>query len=391
MNYAVVRSLYEHQLLSKIYTDICSDKEPWKFIFEVAKKFGSEPAARFCLRRINIDHSMIVQFPFFAFQYFFKKSNINSKSQEFSNYIRAQKQFANNISKIITKDSASHLYLFNTCALGLIKSNSDRKIVLEFCSLPFGDYLSRIIKVEVQYPDWSNVHHESLLKDVHVIQYIEDEKNEINLADKIIVPSNEVYQSLKKLSIRREAIEIIPYGYTFNKNYKVRNLSHRMRIATIGTLELRKGIHHFFNISKRFSLGDFVAIGAIGSSLPAAKISELSKSICLTGHLNRNNLLNELERIDVLLFLSLGEGSATAIYEALNFGIPVITTKESGSIVEHGKSGYIVLADDYDDILAKLELLSDKEHYRKMSEEALVRSNYGSRHQYGERLIEVLT
>ncbi|MEP7195893.1 MAG: glycosyltransferase family 4 protein [Saprospiraceae bacterium] len=390
MNYAVARSLYEHQLLSKIYTDICSDKEPWKFIFELAKKLGSEPAARFCSRRISIDHSMIVQFPLFAFEYFLKKSNLKSKSQEFSNYIEAQNQFSRNISKVIAKDNASHLYLFNTCALGLIKSNSDRKIVLELCSLPFGDYLARIIKAELQYPDWSNMHHESLLSDAHVIQYIEEEKNEINLADKIVVPSNEVYQSLKKYPTGTEDIQVIPYGYSFDKEYKFRNLGQRMRIAMIGTVELRKGIQHFYNISKRCSFFDFIAIGAVGSSLPVSKIIELSKNIILTGHLNRVNLLKELERVDVLLFLSLGEGSATAIYEALNLGIPVITTKESGSIVEHGKSGYIVFANDYEDISAKLELLSDKEHYRMMSEEALQRSKYGSRKAYSERLIEAL-
>jgi len=89
----------------------------------------------------------------------------------------------------------------------------------------------------------------------------------------------------------------------------------------------------------------------------------------------------------VLLFLTIGEGSATVVYEALSLGIPVVTTRSCGSIVEDGVSGFIVDPDDYDKVVYCLELLSDPDFYGHMSEQAILRSAFGSTHAYTDRLI----
>ena len=45
---------------------------------------------------------------------------------------------------------------------------------------------------------------------------------------------------------------------------------------------------------------------------------------------------------DVFLFPSLCEGSARVIFEAMESGCAIITTKNSGTVVRHSKNGFIV-------------------------------------------------
>lgn len=116
----------------------------------------------------------------------------------------------------------------------------------------------------------------------------------------------------------------------------------------------------------------------------------LSKVMTLTSHLDRFRLLEMLQQIDVLLFLSIGEGSATVVYEALSLGIPVITTAASGSIVEDGVSGFIVDPTDTDRILLLLEQMRDPEYYLNLSMNSLDRSKYGSSEAYGLRLVNFI-
>ena len=49
-----------------------------------------------------------------------------------------------------------------------------------------------------------------------------------------------------------------------------------------------------------------------------------------------------LARASVFVLPTLDEGSAKAVSEAMAAGLPVVTTPEAGSLVEDGKTGYLV-------------------------------------------------
>lgn len=64
------------------------------------------------------------------------------------------------------------------------------------------------------------------------------------------------------------------------------------------------------------------------------------------GLLSRRDLAIAMSKADVFLFPSLAEGSARVVFEALACGCYVITTPNSGSIVENGINGRIVQPGD---------------------------------------------
>jgi len=60
------------------------------------------------------------------------------------------------------------------------------------------------------------------------------------------------------------------------------------------------------------------------------------------GHVPKSEIINLYNGADIFILPSLAEGSAISTYEALSTGLPVITTRNSGSLVENGKTGLII-------------------------------------------------
>jgi len=111
----------------------------------------------------------------------------------------------------------------------------------------------------------------------------------------------------------------------------------------------------------------------------------------IVGPIPRSQILQMYDWADVLVLPSTCEGSATATYEALACGLPVITTLNTGSVVRHGREGFIVpirdpeaIADAFDRLLADPELLV------AMSMNALNRSHELDLAAYGRRLVKRL-
>lgn len=120
-------------------------------------------------------------------------------------------------------------------------------------------------------------------------------------------------------------------------------------ITFMGSFEQRKGADVILN-----SLVDiFVSytlhiIGSVDSSYA----ERLPKNIIRHGYLSLDDSAKILKKSDIFLFPSLAEGSARVVYMALASGCYVITTPNSGSIVEDGVTGRLLPA-GRPDLIAK--------------------------------------
>lgn len=392
MKYAVPRCLHRDGLLEKLYTDICVDLPPFSWGRSLMSKLPWSAFQKFVGREVGLPKNSITHFPFMGLRYFMSKKSILNEESECKTFMWADHHFGSLVNSALQKDPAEVLYLYNTAALTVAKENRHRKILLEQCSLPYSEYRDRIQKEMKLFSDWTTAYAQEIDLPEPVQQYMDREELEWGLADAIICPSRNVADSLMGRGVSPDKITCIPYGFTFGVGKQPRKLAERkkLQVGTIGYLALRKGIHYFYKVATACDFADFVAIGGDGFDLPEEKKKMLSKVMTLTGHLDRFRLLEMLQQIDVLLFLSIGEGSATVVYEALSLGIPVITTAASGSIVEDGVSGFIVDPTDTDRILLLLEQMRDPEYYLNLSMNSLDRSKYGSSEAYGLRLVNFI-
>jgi glycosyltransferase involved in cell wall biosynthesis len=139
-------------------------------------------------------------------------------------------------------------------------------------------------------------------------------------------------------------------------------------------------------------LGDkaeFRMVGPIGV-LPEAR-AKLAATLKLTGPIPRSEMRAQFEWADVFLLPSLCEGSATAVYEALAAGLPVICTDNTGSVVRHGIDGYIVPIRDVSETAEILrQFAGTPAALARMSDSARERARDFTVSRYGERLVAAL-
>jgi glycosyltransferase involved in cell wall biosynthesis len=125
--------------------------------------------------------------------------------------------------------------------------------------------------------------------------------------------------------------------------------------------------------------------------LPDDVKQQISQWVELRGIVPRSQIAEEFRWADVFLLPSLCEGSATAVYEALAAGLPVITTENTGSVVRDGIDGFIVPVCDPQAIAtAVLELADNPELRQIMSANAFLRAAEHTVESYGERLLAAL-
>jgi glycosyltransferase involved in cell wall biosynthesis len=69
-----------------------------------------------------------------------------------------------------------------------------------------------------------------------------------------------------------------------------------------------------------------------------------------------------LAAASVFAFPALDEGSAKVVSEAMAAGLAVVTTREAGSLVEDGKTGFLVPAGDAEALADRLAYLQGHPH-----------------------------
>lgn len=128
--------------------------------------------------------------------------------------------------------------------------------------------------------------------------------------------------------------------------------------------------------------------GTVAADVP--RRGELMKDprISVSGWLPREELAKRMAAAEVFVFPSLAEGSARVVFEALAAGCYVVTTRNSGSIVEDGIHGRLVPPGDPHRLATAIRgAAADRRQLAEVGRRnaALVRARYRQR-DYGESL-----
>ena len=164
-----------------------------------------------------------------------------------------------------------------------------------------------------------------------------------------------------------------------------------LRLLFAGCMEPRKGADVL--VTALTDLEDFPwKLEIVGDIIPEMRhrhrrFFENPRVQC-HGTLPRDALAAQMAAADVFVFPSLAEGSARVIFEALAAGCFVVTTANSGSIVEDQRHGFLVPAGDAGglrDALCRAHRLGTARDAVGAANAALVRQRYRQCH-YGDAL-----
>jgi glycosyltransferase involved in cell wall biosynthesis len=100
---------------------------------------------------------------------------------------------------------------------------------------------------------------------------------------------------------------------------------------------------------------------------------------------------SEFLAADVFVFPTLADSFAMTHLEALACGLPVITTRNCGSVVRDGVDGFVVPIRDPAALAERIQqLLEDRALRHRMSVNARERAREFTWARYGERLIDAI-
>lgn len=351
-HYAVPRLLYESGLLERFYTDCYIGNKPWLEAALRAIPPSKRPAVveRWLGRKDRIlPREKVTSFDLFGMWYVWAQRQAGKRGSIENAFSEGVARFAQ---KIFNHGLAhcNVLWGFNGASLELFRYAKQQRIhcVLDQTSNPKPIAQRLTDEEHANWCDWmpqgEQTASESILRD--------RDHEEWAIADTIVTGSEFVKEGLVQCGVMPDKIHVIPSGIDltrFDSRAKPRFDGKRpLRVLFVGRVSVMKGIPYL--LKALAALGpDRVEARLIGGiSIDRSRLAQFHDVATAVGTVPRSLIAEQYQWADVFCFPSITEGSAVVTYEALASGLPVITTPNAGSIVQHGADGFIVPIRDID-------------------------------------------
>lgn len=186
---------------------------------------------------------------------------------------------------------------------------------------------------------------------------IERKNQEVQLADRIFVPSSFVRQSLIDYGITAEKICVIPFGAPIDYFYPQPKTDSSFRALFVGRVGPRKGVHYLLQAWRELGLpkSELLLVGI--NEFPPNWLDRYSEIFHYTPSVPHSSLNKYYNSANLLIFPSLAEGMALVLLEAMACGLPIIATPNSGAcdIMTNGVEGFIIPIRDREALKEKIE------------------------------------
>lgn len=388
MNYAVPRILHQSSQLEHLFTDLCAVKG-WPQVLRTLPQSWQRGAIARITGRVpkHIPPSRITAFNRFGLTYAQRLRQAKSVTERTQTYLWAGKTFGQLV--LQTGLCGQGVYGFNSASLEIFqaaKAQGMTTVVEQIIAPSLSE--TRLLQTEHdRHPGWEP----PLEPDGALQDFAQREMAEWQLADKILCGSTFVKTEIEQVGGPGDRCVVVPYGIELPASVPPKTVHHGpLRVLTVGTVGLRKGTPYILEAAQHLKgKAHFRLVGSL--HIQPEAIAQLQNWVELIGPVPRNQIPAHYAWADVFLLPSVCEGSATVIYEALAWGLPIITTPNSGAIARNGIDGYIIPIQDSCAIVQALEQLrTDPRHRFNMGQAALKQSLQGSLAAYGERLLQSL-
>jgi glycosyltransferase involved in cell wall biosynthesis len=354
--------LHQWNVLDIFYTDFYTKYHYIEQVFKFLGIYHRTPKViqkGFDRYEAGLKEAKIVHFPDFAWRY--ARALQQTKNQS-ATYIQFAQEFCQRIIKH-GLGNADTVYGFNGASLELFEYAKSRglRCVLDQ-TLAHRSLLHQLLLAEEErWLDWSISPFEVTDADQELVKR---EHQEQTLADQIICGSQFVQNSLIHAGIPAEKIAVVALGRCKENQTIVpggdrlppQQRGDGLRILFVGAVGLRKGIPYLLEALRALvGVIPFTCKVAGSLEIQPQRVNEY-KDVCeFLGVVPRSQMAELYTWADVLVLPSLCEGSAMVTYEALNWGLPLITTENAGSIVRDGIDGFLVPPDNDQEISIKLK------------------------------------
>jgi starch synthase len=213
---------------------------------------------------------------------------------------------------------------------------------------------------------------------------------DLALADRVLVPSIHIAQTLVRFGTPAAKLRVIPYAADCRRFHPPAQKHHGPDCTFLfaGGISHRKGIKYLLEAWRRIRRPGWrlQLLGPMPANLgPLKPYLHLVEPL---GRVSPSEMPARMASADVFVFPSLFEGSAVVTYEALASGLPSVVTPSAGSVVRDGVEGFIVPSSEVDGLASRMEQLGNDPDLRaSMAGAARARALSFDWPRYHERLI----
>jgi len=217
-------------------------------------------------------------------------------------------------------------------------------------------------------------------------------------ADRIIVPSNYLKKIVTWWGVDKNKINVVYNAVEFKNVEPVRKSSDERWLISVARLVPWKGMSALIDVLKILNI-KYLILNIIGEGSEIENLKSKTKELKLEnkvqflGKLPHNEAMSYVKAADVFVLNTGYEGLPHTVLEAMNLGVPVITTDVCGNpeVVENNKTGLLVEYNNKEQIKgAILKLLNDGELRSKLVNNAKQSLGKFDKQEMINKTIEVL-
>ena len=181
---------------------------------------------------------------------------------------------------------------------------------------------------------------------------------EYDLASLVVVLSERAAETFRIQGFAEERLFYLPRGVDVER-FTPGVRPPIFRAIFSGALIERKGVHHLLEAWQRLALKDaeLWLMGAVHAEMKPHLKKFATENVKVIGFAARPE--EYLRQATIHVFPSQCEGSAKVTYEAAACGLPQITTREAGDVVQDGREGILIPPGDVDALAAAIQDLYD--------------------------------
>ncbi len=223
---------------------------------------------------------------------------------------------------------------------------------------------------------------------------IEKELKEYEESDYIAIPSLFVKKTFLEKNVPEKKIIHVPYGVDLSQFRKLPKTDNVFRVIFVGGMMIRKGVHYLLQAFSELNLpnSELVLVGALNEEIKPF-FKKYEGKFKYVGKAPQAELHKYYSESSVFAMMSIEEGLALVIPQAMACGLPIIATTNTGAedIVREGVDGFIIPIRDIEKLKEKITYLYEHPEIReRMSLSAKERVSAGfTWDDYGRKITEI--
>ncbi len=306
-------------------------------------------------------------------------------------------RFDAQLRRIVGRSRPGALLAFSDVGSGRTLPLCRRRGIPSILSMVHGDVREelRVLEEEAERsPDFLPIYLGDARLDREELAWLHGRRlRELELADRVVVPSEHIAATLVRLGTPRDRVRVIPYAADCRRFRPAADKHHGASCTFLfaGGISQRKGIKYLLQAWRRIRRPGWrlQLLGPLPREL--GPLRPYLDEVEPLGQVAHAEMPARMARADVFVFPSLFEGSAVVTYEALACGLPSVVTPGAGSVVRDGVEGFLVPPSDVEALAGRLERLGENPSMReRMSIEARDRALSFDWPRYHDALLDVV-